>query len=190
MLLVLVTFVAGLIYFAPALLATACHHPRLVRVWAINMLGFTIIGWVIALKETIDGVHNVYGKHSPEGSLLKQRFTFNRYFVLAIVGIGLVAISINLGLRQLRPEPGAPVTNIPVAAGDCLTSQVMVRMNGQTVCLNPATDRVRVRFNDAPRTLSWDEANSPIYADQWKTANKVSVTVDIAAPAAAPQPSQ
>jgi hypothetical protein len=163
MLLVGITFVAGLIYFIPALLATACHHPRLMRVWGLNLLGFTVIGWVLALRETIYGVHNVYGKHSPEGSLLTQRFTLNRYFVLAVIGIGLVAVSITLGLHQLRPAPGAPVVT-PVAAGDCPSSQV--------------------RFDDEPHSLSWDEANSPIYADRWKTASRVSITVDVATPAA------
>jgi hypothetical protein len=183
MLLVGITFVAGLIYFIPALLATACHHPRLMRVWGLNLLGFTVIGWVLALRETIYGVHNVYGKHSPEGSLLTQRFTLNRYFVLAVIGIGLVAVSITLGLHQLRPAPGAPVVT-PVAAGDCPSSQVLVRMNGASACLNPMTDRVRVRFDDEPHSLSWDEANSPIYADRWKTASRVSITVDVATPAA------
>lgn len=189
MLIILGTFIAGLIYFAPALLATACHHPRLLRVWAINMLGFTIVGWVYALKETIDGVHNVYGKHSPEGSLVKQRFTANRYFVLAIIAIGLVAVSLNLGLRQIKHVPPPPVVTAPVAAGDCASYQVMVRLNGVTNCLTARTDRVRVRFDDAPNTLSWDEANSPMYADRWKTARHVSITADLDTPGADAAPS-
>jgi hypothetical protein len=186
MLIVIGTFIVGLIYFAPALLATACHHPRLVRVWAINLFGFTLIGWVLALKETIDGVHHVYGKHSPEGNLLIQRFTFNRYFVLAVVAIGLMAISVYLGLRQIRQAPPPPVAATAPAAGECTPDQVMVRMNGTTACLTASSDRVRVRFDDAPHTLSWDEANSPMYADQWKTAHHITITADIDTPEPAP----
>ncbi len=185
MLVVLVAFIVGLIYFAPALLATACHHPRLMRVWGINLLGFTIVGWLYALKETVDGVHHVYGKHSPEGSLLIQRFTFNRYFILAVAAIGLMAVSITLGLRQLRPPPPPSALDQQVAAGDCLPSQLLVRMNGTTSCLTAQPSNVRVRFDYAPNTLSLEEANSPMYADQWKTSHHVAITVDLDTPASA-----
>lgn len=185
MLIAIGTFIAGLIYFAPALMATACHHPRLVRVWAINLFGFTIIGWILAWKETIDGVHHVYGKHSPEGNLLIQRFTANRYFLLAVAAIGLLAFSVALGVHQIRAVPPPPTAPL-VAAGDCAPYQVLVRMNGTTNCLTALPDHVRVRFDDSPHTLSWEEANSPMYADQWKTSQHIAITVDLDTPVPAP----
>lgn len=186
MLIAIGTFIAGLIYFAPALMATACHHPRLIRVWVINLFGFTIIGWLYAWKETIDGVHNVYGAHSSEGSLLIQRFTANRYFLLAVAGIGLVALSVTLAVHQIRVVPPPPVAAAPVASGDCAPDQVMVRMNGAVNCLTASPERVRVRFDDSPHTLSWEEANSPMYADLWKTSHHVTITADVNGPALAP----
>ena len=59
-------------------------------------------------------------------------------------------------------------------------------MNGTTNCLAALPDHVRVRFDDSPHTLSWEEANSPMYADQWKAAQHIAIIVDLDPPAAVP----
>ena len=109
---------------------------------------------------------------------------------LAVAAIGLVALSIAITIPQLRPAPPPPPHLVEqVAPGECASDKVMVRMNGTTACLNAQMDGVRVRFDEDPNTMSWDEANSPINADRWKTAHHVNLSADLEpASSAAAQP--
>ncbi len=52
---IVILFFGSLAYFAPAILATARHHPKAPIVWLVNTVaGWTLIGWGIAFILAIE----------------------------------------------------------------------------------------------------------------------------------------
>lgn len=117
MLVFLIILLCILVYAVPGLIATGRHHPQAWRVWLVDIfLGFTVIGWLWALRDALRPDAVPHGKvdgrygHDYEASR-KKRFDVRQLRLgavgVAVVGLVAAALAGTFGWRYFEPQPAA-----------------------------------------------------------------------------------
>jgi hypothetical protein len=115
-----------LIYFLPALVAWARHHPNVVAIFVLNMLlGWTFVFWVIALVWSCMAitVPEPGGKAphphfaSPPADPPPHREELSDYNVPRGLAYGVLVILLLVGISFLSRFNAQPTATVPVVAG-------------------------------------------------------------------------
>jgi hypothetical protein len=120
MLVFLIILLCATVYVVPGLIALARRHQAWLRVWLINIfLGFTIVGWLWALRDALrrDAVrnHKVFYRYSYYGEeTRKKRFDLRQLpgagdVGMAMGGLAVIAFLGTLGWQQIAPGGSAAI---------------------------------------------------------------------------------
>jgi len=124
MLVFLIILLGVTAYVVPGLIALARRHPGWKRVWLVNIfLGFTVLGWLWALRDALrrDAVHNhkVFYRYSYYGEeTRRKKFDLRQLPGAGDVGLAFGALAVvaflgTLAWPYLAPQP---VTAVAAAA--------------------------------------------------------------------------
>lgn len=115
MLVFLIILLCAILYALPGLIALGRRHPGWKRIWFINVfLGFTVLGWLWALRESLrrDAVpnHKVYYRYSYYGEeTRKERFDLRQVPVsdvgVALGALAMVALAGTIAWPSVAPQP-------------------------------------------------------------------------------------
>jgi len=122
MLVFLIILLCATVYVVPGLIALARRHTGWKRVWLVNiLLGFTVVGWLWALRDALrrDAVrsHKVFYRYSYYGEEThKKRFDLRQLPGAGDVGMALGALAVVAFLGTLGWQRVAPGGSLAIAA--------------------------------------------------------------------------